>query len=259
MNSRKFGIEIEAYGVPMRSVAAALVAAGVQALDAGYTHRTTTYWKLVSDGSLHTLDNSFELVSPILEGEAGLAEIRKVCAVLNELGAKVNKKCGLHVHVDARDATQTNLANLLKQWAKFEGNFMELLPESRRNNNFCAKMFYNLDRDFQQIDAALRRDELRHMHGRYVTLNMQAFARHGTVEYRCHDGTVNGDKICAWVKLVTAFTHDAFSWKSIVKRGAGRFEYLTRLVDAKTARYLNERRAMMALPLTERTMNARAA
>jgi len=179
MNNRKFGIEIEAYGVDMHNVVQALRDAGIDASAPGYTHQTTSYWKAVTDGSLSGA-HAFELVSPILEGEAGLESIKTVCGVLNSLGVKVNRSCGLHVHVDARDATQLQLGNLLKQWAKFEGNVMELLPPSRRENTYCRRLFSDLDTAFTSIDSQVRAGRIgayASAYARYVTLNMQSIGR----------------------------------------------------------------------------------
>ena len=54
----------------------------------------------MTDSSLNGND-TFELVSPILVGEAGLRELEKVCWVLDLCDVKVNESCGLHVHIDA--------------------------------------------------------------------------------------------------------------------------------------------------------------
>src|SRR5262245_26549167 len=101
--SRKFGIEIECM-LPrtqtMDSVARAINTAGVPCFNAGYSHSRSSQWKVVSDGSLSG-GNGMEIVSPPMTGEQSLDHIAIVCRVLNELGATVNRSCGLHVHVDA--------------------------------------------------------------------------------------------------------------------------------------------------------------
>ena len=100
--THKFGIEIEAYNCSMSRLADELREAGIRVTVEGYNHTTRDHWKLVTDSSLHGND-TFELVSPILAGEAGLKELEKVCWVLDLCNVKVNDSCGLHVHLDAAD------------------------------------------------------------------------------------------------------------------------------------------------------------
>lgn len=80
---KEFGVEFEAYNVNKTTLRNKLVAAGINCEVAGYTHATTRYWKIVTDGSLSGT-NTFELVSPILRGEQGLDEVMKVCRVLKQ-------------------------------------------------------------------------------------------------------------------------------------------------------------------------------
>ena len=98
--NHKFGIEIEAYNCPMEKLARELREAGVEVTVERYNHNTRSYWKLVTDSSIRG-NNTFELVSPILTGEAGLTELERVCWVLDLCNVKVNESCGLHVHMDA--------------------------------------------------------------------------------------------------------------------------------------------------------------
>ena len=80
--NRRFGVEIEAYNCTRERLARELREAGISVAVEGYNHDTRNHWKLVTDGSLSG-SNTFELVSPILEGEAGLRELQKVCWVLD--------------------------------------------------------------------------------------------------------------------------------------------------------------------------------
>jgi hypothetical protein len=249
--TRKFGIEIEAYGVAMGDVATALRAAGIAAQVETYNHNVSTGWKLVTDGSLAGLDRAFELVSPVLEGAEGVAQVAKVGEVLKALGAKVNKQCGLHVHVDARTLNVKQVGNVVKMFAKYEANFDALMPASRRDNRFCKSVLVrgNIDSTFDAVDRATTIDTLRrevNQYDRYRKLNLESLVRHGTIEFRQHAGTVEGEKMVEWVKLVTAFVTDAANAKAIRKTGAGNMDNLIGLVDAKGRKYLKNRVARFA-------------
>ncbi|NPV52245.1 MAG: amidoligase family protein [Firmicutes bacterium] len=208
MTNRAFGIEIEAYGVSQFELEDRLRQAGIQVRVEGYNHSTREHWKIVSDGSIQGPD-SFELVSPPLSGEEGLNQIRTVCRVLDEVGAKVNKSCGFHVHHSAADLTPKALQALIGLYTRFQGALDEIVAKSRRGNNntYCRALSNEL------YYRALRRDDLQGIvccqDSRYYKLNLQAYLRHGTIEIRHHQGTVNADKIINWIRLTQAIVEAA--------------------------------------------------
>ena len=87
--NRKFCIEIEAYNCSRERLARELRESGIEVAVEGYNHTTRPHWTLVTDNSLNGND-TFELFSPILVGEAGLREQEKVCWVLELCDVKVN-------------------------------------------------------------------------------------------------------------------------------------------------------------------------
>jgi len=86
--SRRFGVEIEFLStITKEHATSCLRAAGIRVENSFYTHETTPHWKIVSDGSC-----GYELVSPVLQGEAGIEEVRIAAAALEAAGAKVELK-----------------------------------------------------------------------------------------------------------------------------------------------------------------------
>ena len=150
--SRRFGVEIEFLSTITKEHAVmSLRAAGIRVESSYYTHDTTPYWKIVTDGSC-----GLELVSPVLEGEAGIEEVRIAATALEAAGAQVDKRCGLHVHFDARSMNLKAVKNLFKLWLKFEDVLDTFQPQSRRGNNntYCRT---NLDHSI--IDAGNHRGQ----------------------------------------------------------------------------------------------------
>jgi len=213
-----FGIEIECL-VPGRAdgsfpsyelvrrvasgTAAAIEAAGVGCFFAGYNHQRPSTWKIVTDSSVHAPTGyvGLEIVSPPLSDD-GLSQVETVCRTLIALGAKVNRSCGLHVHIGARALTINTLKKLACLYHDYEDAIDALMPPSRRrsNNTYCAALkgrtnVENLAqaRYPQDIASSIAGG------GRYVKLNYVAFGRHGTVEFRQHSGTVDPVKITKWV------------------------------------------------------------
>jgi hypothetical protein len=131
--NHKFGIEIEAFNVGMSQLATALRAAGINVEVENYNHTNRNHWKIVTDGSIQG-ERAFELVSPVLKGEAGIAQVKKVCDVLESIGAKVNKSCGMHVHFDARQMQINDWRNLYKNYIILENEIDAIMPASRRGN-----------------------------------------------------------------------------------------------------------------------------
>lgn len=198
--TRKFGIEIEAYNCTREKLASELRAAGIDVAVEGYNHTTRNHWKLVTDASL-TGNNTFELVSPVLEGEAGLKELEKVCWVLEFCDVKVNDSCGLHIHMDAADFDLQTWKNLALSYKHLERVIDSFMPQSRRQNYYCKGLSSISAVDIQ---AAQSIADLQAAFGnnRYRKVNLEAYARHRTVEFRQHSGTTNFTKMENWTRFL---------------------------------------------------------
>src|SRR5262245_17713517 len=100
MGSDTFGVEIECFtrDVSREEVARRVRDSGVLCQTENLNHLTRTHWKVTTDGSLGSVANSMEVVSPALDGEEGFDALRKVSAALVASGGRINKRCGLHVH-----------------------------------------------------------------------------------------------------------------------------------------------------------------
>lgn len=197
--NRRFGIEIEAYNCDKHRLARELREAGIDVVVEGYNHDTRDHWKLVTDASLSG-NNTFELVSPILQGEAGLQELQKVCWVLEYCDVKVNNSCGLHIHMDAADFTIETWRNLAITYRHLEPVIDAFMPSTRRNNTYCKHLSGISEsrireaQNITQLRSAFRND-------RYYKLNLEAYSRHRTVEFRQHGGTTNFTKMENWIRF----------------------------------------------------------
>lgn len=197
---RNFGIEIEIANVNGRTLASALNAAGIPTEFAGYTHRITEGWKVVTDSSV---PNGCEVVSPILTSESDLETVAKVCRIIRRNHGRVNRTCGIHVHIDMNNATAQHIANVYNRYRRFEAGFDAIQPESRRanNNTYCK----SLRSETELVAASTPYDTARARLSRYYKVNLQAFVKYGTIEFRQHAGSMNATKVCNWVKLLQAF------------------------------------------------------
>ena len=199
---RKFGIELEIVGINREAALRALHAVGINVQAEAYNHTTRGHWKFVSDASVR---GGFEVVSPVLQGEAGIKEAMTVAEALSDAGATVNRSCGFHVHFDAADLSAADVKAIVHRYAAHEAEIDAFMPPSRRGgeNSFCLPVSRFLTRRF---DEARTMDELAAAQpGRYFKVNLQSFRRHGTLEFRQHSGTVNATKVANWVRFLGEF------------------------------------------------------
>lgn len=206
--NRSFGIEIECIGCTMQQGEAAIRAAGIEVNIEGYGHVTRPQWKIVPDSSV---SDGFEVVSPVLTGNDGLEQVRKVARALVGAGAKVDRRCGFHVHVDARDLTGADLVNCVRRYAAHESVIDTFMPASRRgsSNNYCRPMAQILRYFETPTTTESARTVANRTSDRYYKLNLCAFLRHGTVEFRQHSGTVDFRKMLNWIIFCVSFVEDS--------------------------------------------------
>lgn len=241
--NKEFGVEIEGYGIDRHELARLFNAAGIATEAQSYNHNTTRVWKIVTDGSLAG-SNPFEVVSPILKGEQGMAELKKVCDVLEAAGVKINKSCGLHVHFNARQMAINDWRNLYKNYITMEGEIDSLMPISRRGNSntYCRSMmsrFRSKENAFAAIDEAQTVGDLSRVvtgRDRYFKLNAESFTRHGTVEFRQHSGTIEFKKITSWIRICSSM---------IDKSATGVASQLEEFLNDDLKVYIRERKQKM--------------
>jgi hypothetical protein len=212
-SSRRFGVEIECVGEPSR-VIACLADAGIQARFEHYNHIDSDRWKITTDASVRgSSGRGIELVSPPMSGEEGRAQIAAACRALRQAGAIVNRTCGLHVHHDASDLDGMRLRGLVRLYQRSERVLDSLHPASRQASYFCQTMqgmdVWEHACDAGLDDAGAYAKLIEDRYTRYRKLNLAAYRRHGTVEFRQHAGTLNAEKIWAWVVLTQAMVEKA--------------------------------------------------
>lgn len=147
------------------------------------------------DGSINTPDHlkymSAEIT--IVFNRHDREPLKQLCSALNDLDTRVNKSCGLHVHLDMRDTLKRNIdaklgQRLFSKRARRLGAcvklFGQMVPKSRRDNNYC------------------RLGSSRKTGDRYYAINLTAMEKYQTIEVRLHSGTAQFDKISNWIDLL---------------------------------------------------------
>ena len=243
-NNRGFGVEIEFIrprNTSKQDICDALI---VTCEVEGYNHITRPHWKIVTDCSVHEnssqhdrgLVGDNEIVSPILYGENGFAQLKNILDTLNELGCEVNYTCGIHVHhdvtnkmVEGKEQSQKFLANLVKFVAKYEHLIYKLVSPSRLdgrnystpvrqeffghtetlNKNSVARMVARVKRNCENKyrysnDINNNQPSPSVQYNRACGLNFRNVWTRGSVEFRYHNGSLNFDKIVSWIVFTQA-------------------------------------------------------
>lgn len=177
---RKFGVELETTDCP-----------GHMSL------RNHTTFGVHVDGSI----NGLEFVSPILQGDKGLEEIRKFCRLAHKRSFRVGHDCGLHIHLNMRNKSIEQCRNTAYAYCLTYPYWQQLVHPSRDNNCYSSRMRYNRDDIMRFADFS----EFSTYQHRYQFINWSAYNDHGTVEVRGHEGSLHAPEICNWIKAHARF------------------------------------------------------
>jgi hypothetical protein len=232
-DSQRFGVELELTSPPGISPSDV---ADVMPRSAGDVYVVDSYregrqayqegWKIVPDSSIVCNRNmpschKFELVSRVLQGGKGLAEVSHVISALNNSVSpklQVNKSMGYHVHIDVSGLSLPHLIKICQNFVKYESVMDTFMPLSRRTGSTECERYFGSNKLSVQPDGASNKQRhvalenchniqtLAHMmnrNGRYYKLNLQNLVtqRQPTLEFRQHSATLNYEKISAWIRF----------------------------------------------------------
>lgn len=195
--NRRFGVEIECvfpHHVSRDEVRAAFIAEGL-------------HWAFKGDGSIS--GNGVEIVSRPIAGESGEQQVRTACRILRSFGVTVNRTCGTHVHHDANDLSVSQIKRVARMWFENQPLIDGLVSPSRRDssNGYCRHIEASELRTIEDVPTLERMRSV--SLGRYRTLNLTSYGRHGSLEVRQHQGTIDAEKIISWIRFGQAIIDTA--------------------------------------------------
>jgi hypothetical protein len=198
----------------------------------GYSHETTEDWKIVTDASVRghhdNRDLCLELVSPVLQGNDGLAELRIIMEHVRQLlGIATNRTCGFHVHIDATSMPLSVLKRICQGFVALENAFDLLVAKGNsiqqrshrstdenrycRSNRIAFGAMSNRQRWARLQEAHSFEDVVdlvNPQQDRYRKLNITNLvkeSRPSTIEFRLHGGVEELREAEAWVRLLLRF------------------------------------------------------
>lgn len=241
MKNLKFGVEIEFLGIT-RETAAEVVA---DFFDTGFFYEggelkerdiaddKQRLWRVVRDASIEAYNDEeqCELVTPILT-YPDLAVLQELVTAIKTAGGKVNMRCGLHIHVDARGFTPQAVVNLVTLIGSREQLLYKALGIPKDRMRYCKRINDDLVESIRlrkpESMEELRNDwyqespyeavEGKYHSTRYHGLNLHAMFTKGTIEFRLFNSTLEGKEIKAYVQFTLALCKQARVQKKTVMK-----------------------------------------
>ena len=244
MKNQTFGIEIETTGIGRERTAKAIAAYfGTTAHYVGH-HLGDWHvpmpdgrkWVVERDGSV--TDPSAEVVSPVCRWD-DLPMVLAIAKTIRAAGAKADGSCGIHVHVGLGEHTPQSLRRLVNIVNAKEDLLTQALGiDPYRRHSWCAPVapeflealnrakpdsFEKMAQLWYRHSGGSRSDwrECARTHydsSRYHLLNLHAaFSTERpahTIEFRAFNGTLDPDKILAYIQLCLAISAQALTSKA---------------------------------------------
>jgi hypothetical protein len=201
-NDITFGIEIETT-IPADS------AIRVGPHGAGYDIPELPGWKADSDPSIRRTAGRrpCEFVSPVFKGVDGLRQLVADIRKIKSMGATVNASCGLHIHVGYNRQDASAMERIASLVSNFErAIFAATGTKNRERGRWCRGLSH-----YGSADHAIRSASL----NRYHVLNPAT--RKPTVEFRAFAGSLNEQKIVAYVRMCVGLAERALTAKRTTK------------------------------------------
>ena len=171
---------------------------------------------IAHDGSLDR-NTGIEIQTPPSSLDKLEDIVKNTCQVLKKRGYKSTIKCGLHVHLDARDFKNNHrkILQVIKTFYSIEDMIFSILPPSRWTSRFCQRLSkeYKYDnfvngkkadqewyKEAENIILNTRKDK-KYDKSRYYGLNIHSIFHRGTLELRYHSGTISEYKILMWTNF----------------------------------------------------------
>ncbi len=169
---------------------------------------------VVRDGSLPP--GGFEINTAPAGGDLFVKQVNDFCKVIKEQQGFVNSRCGLHVHIDARDFKYYDLRRLIRIYAVIEDVLFAMVNPKRKSSKYCVPCGHKyiaaieegrLPYDKVKKDVitsvyhARTTQDSKHSkynNARYNALNIHSWFYRGTIECRMFDGTIDPEMISKW-------------------------------------------------------------
>jgi hypothetical protein len=161
------------------------------------------YWRAVIDNSLRGgMEYIFDRPLTLPEADKAITQLKNT---FKEFKSKLSFsfRTSTHVHVNVCELKYSSLLNMIYTYLILEGPMMEYCGEIRKNNRFClrlqdaANLLTVLESVFKDTDGK-RYNRIPANMVRYASINLEALAKFGSLEFRGMRGTLDSETILTW-------------------------------------------------------------
>lgn len=181
-------------------------------------HRTLKGWEIDSDGSL---DNGAEYrprkANHLFWNEESKTQIKEVMALIRVHGGKVNRNCGLHIHIDTSKMTNKQILTIITEFIHKQRFIIKKFDTSKdRLESMCKVLPFEGLKKIKEKDIAEYRREggkwnfeaYEYFSEKYYALNITSLPDKGTLEFRLFNATDKPKEILDRVEWVLKFIKD---------------------------------------------------
>ena len=148
-----------------------------------------------------------EFASAILSSDAGLEAIDDLCEFAAKHNWEVDHRCGLHIHLDMRTEKLEALKAAALAYSLTYSVWCGLVASRRVHNSYCHSSTVQPP----EIKSISDFGRFSRNSGRYEWINCAAYYQHSTFEVRLHEGTIDSQTICNWLRIHAIFVDWATS------------------------------------------------
>lgn len=210
------GIELEIPGLAPHSFISTPELARLYSAELAFDVTVTNTW--LSSNILPNTGDKLELVSEVLNTYTKYEQFIDLCKTLNDSGATINPSAGMHVHFNCRGSTLTTpplerfvpqkqeldyLKYVALNYIRVENLLRGFMRGGALYNLYGSAYVQGLSEYETEIKNCKTVDELQNICSHNKTLDFTALNRHGTIEFRLHDATVDPILINAWVDCLS--------------------------------------------------------
>jgi hypothetical protein len=216
MTERKFGVEIEMHFRDLMGSRGSMAEkARILLSEGGFGH-----WFRGRNNTIGHDGSGIEIRTPPLAGADGFAELKACMDLLAANDGACNLQDGMHVHHDAPEFKDNIelLTRLVRSWVANRDKIVKFVAPNREVSGACSAWRPVDIEDIKYIGTPGKPTRMEEYTGgwgtqrQFVTrmvpvyfgrrdLNIASLERHGTVEIRLHEGTLDSKKAVAWVQF----------------------------------------------------------
>ena len=157
------------------------------------------FWKETQDGSLKIRGKEYTI--PV-EEDVAADYLSLLFSIQNKI--KMSSRCSIHIHVDIRTFTLSELATLILLYIIFEKSLYNFSGK-RWDSNYCVPIRTQLLGNILKYNFR----HFREYFPKYGGIHLFAGDTLATIEFRQMKGTTDVDVISNWIKIVTSLVKSA--------------------------------------------------